>query len=236
MNYISSRGSRLKDEEKYSQYVGEGCCARIYRCDDVILKKYYDSTERIIRLDIDVFKFLKTIDSPFFIKLYDAYINGNYKDFILSFIHLFDFRIDAYTAKYYEESDIDPILYTKSYLLESFYEIEKVIDYLSKNRIAINDLKSDNTVVTKNGIVLVDPDLFKFTMYDKDELSTINKKRLLILFKSFLSECDVEEYSLLKKWFEDNIDCDDITSNTSVTDYLSDKLQYVKKPIDLVRK
>lgn len=237
MNYINSNGSIFTDIEKYSEYIDSGGCGIIHRSGDTILKRYYESTENVYRINKKIFDFLKTIDSPNFIQLYDIYTKSNYPKFLLSKVHIIKFRADAYTAKYYKPVDIDPLYYPKEYLLESFLEIEKIINYLSNNRVAADDLKKKNAVLTDDRIVLIDPDLYSFHKDKHGDVNGLNKLHLLYLLKSFLIDgrCQ-EDKKLLTKWYKDNYDFNVFSSSDCATDYIANTLKYVKKPVELISK
>lgn len=237
MDYISSKGHKFNDIEKFTEFVDEGTCGKIYRYGDVVFKKYDQDVEYFIRLQKNVFDFLKTIESPSFIKLQDIYMQAEYPKFLLNLFHLSKFKVDGYTAKYYENEDINPLFYSKDYLLESFLEIEKVFNYLSKNRMLAIDIKRGNTIYTKDGLVLVDPDLFEFSGKNKKDIAILNKRKIFDLLQSILIEDqDSNDISDLVCWFIDNFQYNIITPKMNVTDHLADTLKYVKRPIDIVRK
>lgn len=242
MYYIDRKGYKLKNEEKFSEYIDKGTCGEIYKYGDMILKKYFLSTEHFIRIKKDVFDFLKNTDYSCIIKLYNAYMKTNYsgKSKLLFRINNYSkFTIDAYTAKFYEKFDIDPVFISKEYLLESFYKIESFFNFLSKNKIRVYDIKRGNTIFTESGIVLIDPDLYEF-IYESsvEKLLIRNKLSLNYLFKSLLLEhCSSgNECDRIDRFYADNFNPNTITASTEVTSNITKILKNVKKPIDIVRK
>ena len=242
MYYIDRKGYKLENEDKFSEYVDKGACGEIYRYGDTILKKYYLSTEHFIRIKKDIFDFLKDTDYSCFIKLYNAYMKIDYDIKSKLWFRITNhnkFIIDAYTAKYYEKTDIDPAFISKEYLLESFYKIESFFNYLSKNKIKVYDIKRENVVFTDDGIVLVDPDLYEFLHEYSVERTLINNKICLnYLFKSILiNNCNTTyECDKLDRFYVDNFNPNSVTSKTEVTSNISKVLKNVKKPIEIIRR
>lgn len=242
MRYISSKGNVLENLDMFSEFVDKGTCGEIYRYEDVILKKYNFSTEYCIRLQRDIFEFLKSVDFSCIMKLYDIYMNSEYTGKSKLWFRIINYKkfvIDAYTAKYYEKADTESTIASKEYLLESFYKIESFFNYLSKNKIKVNDIKSGNTVFTDNGIVLVDPDLYEFLHgYSVDRVLINNKICLNYLFKSILmNNCNSKQESVkLDKFYADNFNPNNIYSSTDVTSNISKVLRNVKSPFEIIRK
>lgn len=228
MYYVNSDGKELENPELFFQYFDSGLCAKIYN----------SSTKYCSRINKDIFDFLKDIDFSCFIKLYDIYTGYNDKEKLFNLNQFLKLKVDAYTANYYEKIDVDPIIYSKDYLLESFYEIEKLFEFLSKNKILTSDIKRANAIFTKDGIVLIDPDLFKFSSDNDNQIIVENKIKLIFLLESLIafSVVDINEKAKLYRWFYDNYKSSDICADKSVTDHIADTLKYVKRPIDVVRK
>ena len=105
---------------KNMTYLNKGSCAKIYYNKRIILKKYYAETPINLRIKEDIFNILKDINSRNFIELYDIY--STYKENLNQ-----QSITSAYTAKYYKDNSINPILENKNYLLENNIPEEKII-------------------------------------------------------------------------------------------------------------
>ena len=104
--------------------------------------------------------------------------------------------------------------------------------------ICTSDIKKDNSILGKNNIIIIDPDLFYIINSTKTFLRKTNKIKLLYLFNSIIinSIDDDLDYPrkirILHNLLSDII----ITDKTNITYELSKKLQYIKKPIDIFKK
>ncbi len=216
---------------KNMTYLNKGSCAKIYYNKRIILKKYYSETPINLRIKEDIFNILKDINNRNFIELYDIY--STYKE---NLNH--QSITSAYTAKYYKDNSINPILENKNYLLENFNNLEKLFDIFTNNMICTSDIKRDNSILEKNNIIIIDPDLFYIINSTKTFLRKTNKIKLLYLFNSIIinSIDDDLDYPrkirILHNLLSDII----ITDKTNITYELSKKLQYIKKPIDIFKK
>ena len=150
--------------------------------------------------------------------------------------HMKKFIVDAYTAKYYDEKEINPLYETVDYLLDNFHELEKLFDLFTSNSIIVDDTKRENTIITKERIILIDPDSFYISTKVKEKIAFNNKTHLLILFKSIWTHSmpNIENQREALRDFYTKISDIPIDSTTNITYELSKKLKYVKKPIDYV--
>lgn len=110
----------------------------------------------------------------------------------------------------------------------------------SENMICTDDIKRDNAIIGKDGIIIIDPDLFYTMDSSKDSIFTLNKKNLLKLFRSiFINSFSVEnepDYGKFISFIDTELVNIEITNNTDVVHEISKKLKYVKKPIELFKK
>ena len=236
MRYIDENGTKVKFDMKEFQFLNNGGCARVYHNNIQIFKRYYKATPNNLKLRKDVFNILKQIKSANFIKLYNSYyVEYNYKR-----INFNDEYLDAYTAEYYQKENIIPALINKDYLLENLKKLDDLFKLLSDNRIETNDVRVQNTILTKESIVIIDPDFFEIHRNSKKEIRIWNKARLLNLVRDLLLKIELfKDYNTMEKmerWFDDNFDLNEITESTDLAHELSKKLKYVKKPIEVIRK
>lgn len=162
--------------------------AKVLYNNEIIFKKYYSQTINEYRIKQEMFDLLKSINNPHLIELYDIYCNFNLLELVSNKIGLIPFYIDAYTAKYYPDALVNVLYENKDYILDNFRELEKLFEIFTDNMICTDDIKRDNTILGgKENITIIDHDLFYRVKESKDYVSTINKKKLLKLFRSILS-------------------------------------------------
>ena len=250
MAYYNCEGKKLRLNLDKMEYLNSGNCALVIHDSNIIFKEYFSKTIMRNRITPNLFDILKNLNNSHFVELYDYYIKcsslnlkSRLEDEIL--------KIDAYTAKYYDDNSVNILFENKDYILDNFSELELLFDSFSSNEIIVNDMCRKNSILGKNGIVVIDPDLFVsykdlrksfgVEFYYKVKrnflLSIENKKELLLLYKDLiLSSMKSMGY---------NLDTDDsfaslydieVDENTIVVDEISKRLKNVKKPIDIVRR
>ena len=237
MKFINEKGEKINLDD--FSFLDHGNCANIYYNNNIVFKKYKPTTQSEYKIDSKVFNILKDINNPNFIKLYETYMLTTLKERCLHLLNNINFRIDAYTAKYYEKDYVDPIFINKDYLLSNLYEIEKIFCELSRYRVKVGDIHAKNTIYTKDLIIIIDPDFFQLSNFSQYEIEIINKKNILTLFESMIENSGglfYNERNALLDWVDDNFTKDSITEKTNVTDFIAKQLRHVKKPIDLVKK
>ena len=242
MKYYSRDCKKLSLNTKTLKYLDSGECARVRYDDKLIFKEYYISTEPEYRLSPEMFAIFETIDNQHFMKIYNIYSRMNGLRLLSTKTKILPFTIDAYTAKYYKDDNVDVLEAPKDYLLDNFRELEDLFTLFTTNKINPADLKRRNTILNNNGIILIDPDSFSLSSDSKIDLSLKNKKALLNLFKDILLECAYKKeecqqniVSISEKIKADLTDFA-ISENTEITNELSKKLKYVKKPIAYLTK
>ena len=231
MYYIDENYKKVNIDIQSYKIFDVGGCGEIYRNKDEILKKYYPRTDRLHRLKIKEFNLLKQINHTNFIKLHKIYMICNKPSIIKRYL------VDLYTAKYYQKEDITPAFLNKDYLLENFSSIENLFRIFSDNKIKTYDIKLYNTVFTKDFIVIIDPDLYELSNDKINKIKVWNKNNLFKLFTEILlaglKGCD---WTNMFCWIYDNFNPEKINENTDLAHELSKKLQYVKRPIEVIRK
>ena len=104
--------------------------------------------------------------------------------------------------------------------------------------ICTEDIKRDNAIIGKTGIIIIDPDLFYTTEASKDFVSALNKKKLLNLFRSIFMSSVANEpnYGKLITFIDTELVNIEVTENTDITYEISKKLKYIKKPVELFKR
>ncbi len=237
MSYYYNRNYK-KLKLNNMEYLNNGGCAEVLHNEEIIFKEYYYETSHNYRLDEKMFDILKNIHNSHFIELFDIYSNFNFTELLKNKIGMLPFTVDAYTAKYYPDNSVNALLENKDYLLDNFKELEILFKTFSKNMICTADIKKDNTVIGKDGIVIIDPDLFYTMEFGKELISTLNKKNLLYLFRSiFINSLKGKpNYDRMVTYIDSELVNIKVTDTTDVTQEISKKLRYVKRPIELVKR
>ena len=150
------------------EYLGSGEFGKVSHNKDIILKEYFSRVSPEWRISLDLFDILKTIDNPHFIKLFDVYTELKFFDVLKAIVNSSKFYVDAYTAKYYADNSVNVLWESKDYLLDNFRELELLFEIFSKNKIRTCDVKLSNSIVGKDGIVIIDPDFFVITDMGKE--------------------------------------------------------------------
>ena len=89
-----------------------------------------------------------------------------------------------------------------------------------------------NTVINRNGITIIDPDLFYIFNENasKDFMSLVNKRRLLGLVRSIIVNSESGEINYLT--FRNGIDMEildfKVKEETNITNEVAQKLKYMK--------
>lgn len=63
--------------------------------------------------------YLKNINNPHFIELFDLYSDFNYIELIKNKVGILPFVVDAYTARYYPDNSVNVLLEHKDYILDN---------------------------------------------------------------------------------------------------------------------
>ncbi len=236
MSYYDRNYKKLKLNDM--EYLNSGECAKILYNKEMILKKYYYSTELNYRLSEKMFDLLKNINNPHFIELIDIYSDFNFIELLKNKMGILSFFVDAYTAKYYPDNSINVLLEHKDFILDNIKELEVLFRTFSENMICTDDIKRDNTVIGKDGIVIIDPDLFYTIESSKEFISILNKKNLLKLFRDiFINSVENKSnYVNIINFIDNELVNFEVTYNTDVAYEISKKLKYIKKPIELFRR
>ncbi len=238
MAYYNRKGEKLKKIKEAMEYLSSGESASICHNNEIIFKEYFSDTITQCRIDPKIFDILKDIDDDYFIKLIEIYSNMDLSELFQYKINIRKFLVDAYTAVYYKDDSVNVLYEHKNYLLESLRGLERLLGIFTDNSIITDDLKRKNAILSSSGIIIIDPDTFYKSSLPKEDIAIANKKELLTLLRSICISCieKNENYEgILSKIILDLADID-VDNNTNITDELSKKLKYVKKPVEYLVK
>ena len=211
---------------------GHGKCGTVYKYNDDLCIKIYNRGIDFDHclLNTNIYEDLKKIKSDNLVDIKMAL----YKDKENKSI------TDAYLLTYYEEKYDDFLEIYTDYLLYNLEEIFKLIKEISIFKIRLHDLKRENLILTKNNIVLIDPDRWYFDNLSKEKIEKLNVNNITGLFGEivkeslknnyldFLIENNLYDYVISNKLFP-------LTSNKDrAMKVLSKRLNSYKRPIDYV--
>lgn len=240
MAYYNRQLQRLKLKREKLKYLDRGCCAKTLCYGDKVFKKYFHETGDGSRLKPEVFDILRDINNDYFIKIFEIYSDMDLSELLIYLLDKSSFQVDSYMAKYYLNNPINVLEGPIDYISDNFRELDILFDIFTNSGIQTKDVKRENTAMSSNGIVILDPDCFYMSKDSESTLKTKNKEKLLGLFKSICrdsaeSECYVNSKELKEK-IDEKVGDIHVTENTDVAYEISKKLRYVKKPIDYFMK
>ena len=207
--------------------------SRVYRHNDIAIKSYGALTFKTI--DEEMFDKLAAIKNKHFIELYDlfTYIDDDeyYERLYAYNCGRNTFVIDGYTSKYYQKDYINPLHMDSSYLLRNIEEIKELIDTFSKNNILVNDFELYNTVINKDNIVIIDPDLYMFSITGEEITRKNNYLALFALLESIFEGYYIGSKNYVKSLFKKLEAIDPIDSVEEV----ERSLKKVRNPLYLIK-
>lgn len=187
MRLYDSNGEVVSFSTK--EKVGEGIIySNIYRVSEEECIKIFKSTSD--ELTLEILSLIRSLNLPGFYSIHDFYFDKN-KDF------------KAYTMKYYQKEDIDILTMPTDYTLSNLYAIYNAIERLTDENVVVDDLHSGNVVLNRDGITVIDADLYyQLLNAERYKLECKNLLALIYLFKdlyfdsldSFHGSCDTSIY------------------------------------------
>lgn len=197
--------------------------AKIYRLGngDVIKlwKKYPDGNSD------EVLKIIKDNNLYNFCKIKEIYYNKS-KD-----------KAVGFRTMWYESENIDILLEDSYYTLINLYAIFESMGILCNNNVWINDLHTDNVILGKKDMTIIDTDLYTINRFlDRDSLVSKNINAITNLFYNLYLEAlkkhpelyNERNIELIKGLFK-NVSCEEIDKNSAT-------LLRCKRPINYLRK
>ena len=210
---------------------GHGKCGTVYKYNDDLCIKIYNRGIDFDHclLNTDIYEDLKKIKSDNLVDIKMPLYKDNKS------------IIDAYLLTYYKEQYDDFLEIPTEYLLYNLEEILKLIKEISEYKIRLDDLKRENIILTKDNIVLIDPDRWYYKFKDSEkEIEKLNINNIMAMFSKitkeslknnyldFLIENNLYDYVISNKLFP-------LTSNKDrAMKVLSKRLNGYKRPIDYV--
>ena len=122
--------------------------------------------------DLETLKLLQSLNLKNFYEIYNFYYNQNG-------------ILKAYTMKYYQSDEIDILTEKQSYTINNLYDLFLAVCILNKNNILISDTHSENVILSKEKITIIDADLYRINrFFQKLSLELHNLDALRSLFEN----------------------------------------------------
>ncbi len=238
MAYYNETGKKIHINKRKMKYLNCGKCAKVFYDEDKIFKEYFSKTPYCGRLNLEMFTILKSIRDNHFMEIYSLCQKMSTLFFLSRKRDCFPFMTDAYLAKYYSDNTTNPLYESIDYTLDNFNELEKLFTIFTENKITVNDVKRENSILGKNNIVIVDPDCFSIAHYNSNLIAIDNKIELLMLLRSIYITGAREHpnYEEIKQKVNTELLAIEVGENTNIAYELSKKLKHVRKPIDYLLK
>jgi hypothetical protein len=195
-------------------YFDEGSCATVYKKNNTLLKVYGTGCNYRVIIERKLFNFLKEKNISNIVKLYDYYYY--FPDFFSRLI-----AVDAYTMQLVSNDHTKFIDFNRTDIIDILKSLEETINILTDNRIIMYDVHPRNIITNKNGITIIDPDRFYFSMFSsKKKIYKLNKCELMgCLNKVFLKElANFDSFKLPSFIYDDSLSFFDNINNSLNTD------------------
>lgn len=158
---VIKKGTKIGNGNNGTVYhMGDGKCLKIYRSSAWV--------------NVDTLKIIKDMEFNNYYKIYDMLYDK-------------DSKFKGMIMKYYPQEEVNVLMMEKDYLLDNVNGLGKDILSLIKKGIFIVDLNIDNTIINRDGITVVDTDLYIYREdYDRDLLNRMGYATFRSLVKSII--------------------------------------------------
>ena len=215
------------DDSILSNYINSGEYGDIYRYNENQCIKIYKNKEFKVNyfLTTYLFNYLKEIESENLVAI-DELLYENNKN---------RFQADAYIMEYYKAIYQNILLIPSDYLIENIENLLILSKELSKRYIILDDLKKDNTIFTKEKIVLIDNEHYILNRnISQREIFHTNNSNISCLFNQLLLK-ELRKYynSQTSAIYTDKL-FPVTTRSTTIVNTLTKRLNRYKRPIDYI--
>lgn len=141
----------------------KGKCSEVFHDGNIYYKKYFYTTSYCDRITYDIWELLEGIENSHLARIYEL-LYGRNNVCRISFLreNIRDYEVDAYRLQWIKEDNTDILEISKEYFLENLFEIFHLGEVLSGYGAYMNDVKRENTIINREGIVLIDPDIYAY--------------------------------------------------------------------------
>ncbi len=205
---------------KKGNKIGNGNNGTVYQMDNDKCLKIYRSSAWV---NVDTLKIIKDMKFNNYYKIYDMLYDkdSNFKGMIM---------------KYYRQEEVNVLMMEKDYLLDNVNGLGRDILSLIEKGIFIVDLNIDNTIINRNGITVVDADLYIYREdYDRDLLGRMGYATFRSLVKSII----IDSISMDKSMEDVNIYkaiVENLVGNPFDTKSMEKKLVRCKYPMEYIKR
>lgn len=205
---------------KKGNKIGNGNNGTVYQMDNDKCLKIYRSSAWV---NVDTLKIIKDMKFNNYYKIYDMLYDkdSNFKGMIM---------------KYYRQEEVNVLMMEKDYLLDNVNGLGRDILSLIEKGIFIVDLNIDNTIINRNGITVVDADLYIYREdYDRDLLGRMGYATFRSLVKSII----IDSISMDKPMEDVNIYkaiVENLVGNPFDTKRMEKKLVRCKYPMEYIKR
>lgn len=205
---------------KKGNKIGNGNNGMVYQMDNDKCLKIYRSSAWV---NVDTLKIIKDMKFNNYYKIYDMLYDkdSNFKGMIM---------------KYYPQEEVNVLMMEKDYLLDNVNGLGRDILSLIEKGIFIVDLNIDNTIINRNGITVVDADLYIYREdYDRDLLGRMGYATFRSLVKSII----IDSISMDKPMEDVNIYkaiVENLVGNPFDTKSMEKKLVRCKYPMEYIKR
>ncbi len=205
---------------KKGNKIGNGNNGTVYQMDNDKCLKIYRSSAWV---NVDTLKIIKDMKFNNYYKIYDMLYDkdSNFKGMIM---------------KYYRQEEVNVLMMEKDYLLDNVNGLGRDILSLIEKGIFIVDLNIDNTIINRNGITVVDADLYIYREdYDRDLLGRMGYATFRTLVKSII----IDSISMDKSMEDVNIYkaiVENLVGNPFDTKSMEKKLVRCKYPMEYIKR
>ena len=205
---------------KKGNKIGNGNNGTVYQMNNDKCLKIYRSSAWV---NVDTLKIIKDMKFNNYYKIYDMLYDkdSNFKGMIM---------------KYYRQEEVNVLMMEKDYLLDNVNGLGRDILSLIEKGIFIVDLNIDNTIINRNGITVVDADLYIYREdYDRDLLGRMGYATFRTLVKSII----IDSISMDKSMEDVNIYkaiVENLVGNPFDTKSMEKKLVRCKYPMEYIKR
>ncbi len=215
------------DDSILSNYINSGEYGDIYRYNENQCIKIYKNKEFKVNyfLSTYLFNYLKEIESENLVAIDELLYEDNKNRF----------QADAYIMEYYKAIYQNILLILSDYLIENIENLLILSKELSKRYIILDDLKKDNTIFTKEKIVLIDNEHYILNRnISQREIFHTNNSNISCLFNQLLLK-ELRKYynSQTSAIYTDKL-FPVTTRSTTIVNTLTKRLNRYKRPIDYI--
>ena len=174
-----------------AKHIVDSRFADIYKFEEITIKKYYDSVSPNLRITKDVFNEVSQVDKNALLKLRECFTE------VIKPYKGMDYEeecVTGYTYDYIEAYNQKMIEMPMEYTLNTIHEFDILIKELNKRGILLEDPNKGNSIITKDNLVIIDPDLFEINQSEEALRENYEIANRYIMQKWAMEYPLIEEY------------------------------------------